>query len=64
MQLIDDQNRTTCKHDFVFIESQKWECYSGYQTKFTKINRYFCRHCLKHEEVKQEEYSREKPYWF
>jgi hypothetical protein len=55
----------TCEHKFVYLDTSKWEDYSGsYNTKFVRVDRFFCERCLKEQENKREEYSRETPDWY
>lgn len=54
-----------CKHKFVFLRTSRSTDDSGaYNTKFTRVDTFFCEHCLEYKEVKKEEWSRDTPAWY
>ena len=54
----------TCEHKYVHLETKRSTTYSGYNTKFTRIDFFFCEKCLEKNEKRQVEYSRDTPDWF
>jgi hypothetical protein len=54
----------SCEHKFVFLRSSKHDEYGNYNTHYVRIDYFYCEHCLKYEERKQEEWLRETPIWF
>lgn len=53
-----------CAHEFQHIETIKRTESGGYNIRFVKIDRFYCRHCLATQETKKEEWSREAPEWY
>ena len=53
-----------CEHNFVFSRSSKYDEYRNYNTKFVRIDYYYCTKCLTYECVKQEDYCRDTPDWY
>lgn len=54
-----------CEHDWAYQLTSK-SCIDdgGYQLKWTRVDRYFCRKCLEQKDVQKTEYSRECPEWY
>lgn len=53
------------QHDFAFLRTAKWTDGSGsYNIGFFRVDTFFCRKCLKQQEVKKETYTRDTPDWF
>jgi len=54
----------TCEHKWVHLDTKKKTDYGGYQTRFVRIDQFFCEKCLETKEKRQDEYSRDTPDWF
>lgn len=53
-----------CKHRFVHFSTKNMSSKGEYQTRYTRIDLFFCIKCLEQREVKKEEASREAPSWW
>lgn len=53
-----------CDHKFSHVRTAKWTEDGSYQTRFVRVDTFFCERCLKCREVKKEEYSRDTPDWY
>jgi hypothetical protein len=54
-----------CDHKYVHLETSRWhDSGGGYQTRWVRIDRFFCERCLKTRELRRDEYSREQPEWY
>lgn len=53
-----------CKHTFAFRETTRWTDYAAYNTRFVRIDRYYCVGCLTEREVKKEATTRDTPDWY
>lgn len=54
----------TCSHDFELLETQYWSEHLSYQTRWTRVDLYYCRKCLEQRETRREECSRDIPIWW
>jgi len=58
-------NENECQHEYEHLETVRWRDMSGgYNTKFTRIDRFFCKRCLHSFDKRQEEYCRDAPAWY
>lgn len=57
---------SNCEHSFVFLRTAKFTDSNGvsYNTKYTRIDYYFCERCLEYKEVRKEDWQREAPDWY
>jgi hypothetical protein len=58
---------TPRKHScrWVFLRTAKWvDDSGGYQSRFLRVDTFYCDGCLEQKEVKREEYSRDTPDWY
>jgi hypothetical protein len=54
-----------CSHKFAFLRSAKYTDNSGsYNTKYVRIDTFFCERCLVYKKIKKEDYSRDTPDWY
>lgn len=57
-----------CQHEYVHLDTTKkagsngWG--EGYNIKYVRIDRFYCKKCLKEEVKVKEECSREPPSWW
>jgi hypothetical protein len=53
-----------CDHKFVHLKTYKRNEYCNYNTRYIRIDTFFCEKCLKYEQVKQEDFCRDMPEWY
>ena len=53
-----------CQHKWVHKETKRKSSYEGWDSKYTKIDIYYCEKCLEEKIVKKEEFSRDCPEWY
>ena len=53
-----------CQHRFVLLRSARWTESGGYNTRFCRLDTFFCEACLEQKEVPKDEYARETPDWY
>ncbi len=53
-----------CKHRYVLLRSARWTEDSGYNTRFRRLDVFYCESCLEQKEIPRDEYSRETPNWY
>ena len=54
-----------CDHKYVHLDTARFADNSGtYNTKFVRIDRFFCEKCLHETEKVKTDYSRETPDWY
>jgi hypothetical protein len=57
--------QTQCQHVWRHLETVRWtENDGGYNTRFIRIDRYWCEKCLATEDKKQDGLSRDTPDWY
>jgi len=68
---MDDSSRPLlydeCKHDYVHVETiytDKYDRYNGDPITYIRIDRFYCRHCLKEQEIRKKESAYKKPEWY
>jgi hypothetical protein len=56
---------SNCEHKFIFLRTAKFTDDSGnYNTKYTRIDYYFCERCLEYKEVRRVDWLRDTPDWY
>ena len=54
-----------CKHKWIFLQTRKFKDYDGnYNIHYTRIDEFFCEHCLEYKEKKFEDWKRDPPDWY
>lgn len=54
-----------CEHKYIHFDTKKRQEAAGpYQSKYTRIDQFFCEKCCDTRLVRSEEYSRDKPEWY
>lgn len=54
-----------CTHKFVFLRTAKWtDDAGGYNTRFIRVDTFFCEKCLEQKEVRKEDFARDTPDWY
>lgn len=50
---------------WVFLRTAKWTSNDGgYNTRFTRVDTFFCCRCLEQKEKKREDWCRDTPDWY
>ena len=61
---MSETKQAECSHKFVHLDTARWTRYSDYNTKFVRVDKFFCERCLETKELRKEEYSRDTPDWY
>ncbi|WP_291567124.1 MULTISPECIES: hypothetical protein [unclassified Clostridium] len=51
-------------HKLVYLDAKKYSESTGFNSKWTRIDRFYCEKCGELIIKKKEEYSRESPDWY
>jgi len=61
---MDADRESQCDHEFVLMDTKKQKEYADYITHWIRVDRFYCRRCLREEMKRKSEYSRDMPDWY